>query len=604
LGVGNSVIGTSTPYVHSARELTRRLIEPAVGHRSDAEEIALAVHAACERTYRDLTRRLGPIGSRALLARALSHAEEAHPLLRTIRIGRRLVPSLDGAAEAIGDYGAPAVTAAFEHTLETLLALLGRLIGEDMAARLVAQPREMQAADHSPSRSDQSFELQRDIAEQLLLTALREQDAADVAEESRRAATFLASESRRLDESLDEGATLAAIAAMSLPHLGAWCIVDTLGDDQVARRLGSVHPDPVKQSLLDSLEGRWVPRSDDQFGLAAAVRGAGPMVAEDAAHSLLAAENPEVTRVLRELGMGPMLTVPIVIRDRLLGAVTFVGNRPFTADDMEIANDLANRSAIALDRARMYGEAIALTALAETANQAKSSFLGMVSHELRTPLNAIGGYVELMEMGLHGPVTGEQLEDLGRIRASQQYITHLIGDLLNFTKVGAGQTVYEVRDVLASDVISASFSLVETVVAQRRLLLECVDLKSAIVMRGDRERVIQILVNLLSNAVKFTPTGGRLVVDCFAVDSVVQMRVSDTGIGIPASKLEAIFEPFVQVDARRAGPDQGIGLGLAISRGLARGMHGDLTVESTFGEGTRFTLTLPRSRGLSEQSAG
>ena len=111
--------------------------------------------------------------------------------------------------------------------------------------------------------------------------------------------------------------------------------------------------------------------------------------------------------------------------------------------------------------------------------------------------------------------------------------------------------------------------------------------------RGDAEKISQILVNLLSNAIKFTPPGGRLIIDCEATGRVVMMRVADTGIGIPQHKLDAIFEPFVQVKGGSLGPEGGIGLGLAISRGLARAMDGDLTVESTLGQGSRFTLTLP-----------
>jgi signal transduction histidine kinase len=311
-----------------------------------------------------------------------------------------------------------------------------------------------------------------------------------------------------------------------------------------------------------------------------------------------AAHDPEIFRVLQELGIGPLLTVPLVIRTRLVGAVTFVGGRhgrPFTTEDVELAQDLAGRSAMALERARLYGEAIALKARAEAASQARGAFLGMMSHELRTPLNAIGGYVDLIDLEIHGPVTEAQHVDLARIRSNQRYLMGLINDVLNFTKVGSGHLVYDITDIRAHSVLAASVALVEPLIVQKQLIYDGITCDAKMVVRGDQERIIQILVNLLSNAIKFTPPGGRIAIDCEATQNAVHMRVRDTGIGIPPDKLEAIFEPFIQVKGRSAGPESGIGLGLAISRNLARAMHGDLTVESTLGEGACFTLTLPLS---------
>lgn len=449
------------------------------------------------------------------------------------------------------------------------------------------------------TQGELTLPLQREVAERLLLSALREQDAADVAEGSRRDAAFLAAESRRLAESLDEGATLAAMERMSLPSLGAWCIVDTLDADDTMHRLAIIHPDPAKQALLDELEGRWVPNVDDSFGLPAALRSAAAVVVADGADAALGAgaHDSEVVRVLQDLAGGALLTVPLVIRGRLVGAVTFVGGRegrPFTPADVQMAEDLAGRSAMALDRARLYGEAVALKVRAESASEAKGAFLGMMSHELRTPLNAIGGYVDLLDMEIHGPVTEAQHRDLARIKSNQRYLMGLINDLLNFTKIGSGHLVYDVVDIIAHDVVADSVALVEPLITQRRLIYDGLTCHPSIVARGDREKVIQILVNLLSNAIKFTPPGGRIAIDCEVTENTVLIRVCDTGIGIPVEKLESIFDPFVQVKGGVTGPEGGVGLGLAISRSLARAMHGDLTVESALGEGARFTLTLPR----------
>jgi signal transduction histidine kinase len=456
---------------------------------------------------------------------------------------------------------------------------------------------ELRVATHA----ELTVNLQRDVAERLLLSALRDQDAANVAVESRRDAVFLAAEGRRLADSLDEGATLAAMERMSLPHLGAWCIVDTLDDLGVMHRLAIIHPDLAKQAILEGLEGRWTPQLGDTFGIGALVRTGNSITIVDDGDAALVdgVRDADITRALREVGVGPTLTVPLIIRDRTIGAVTFVSGRHyrrFTDVDLALAEDLAGRSAMALDRARLYGEAIALRVLAESASQAKSAFLGMMSHELRTPLNAIGGYVDLIDLEIHGPVTAEQHVSLARIRANQRYLMGLINDLLNLTKVGSGHLEYDIRDVNAGEVLAAGVALVEPLIAQRGIILERVTCDDAVVCRADREKVIQVLVNLLSNGIRYTPSGGHLVIDCIANDETVMLRVCDTGIGISAEKLDVIFEPFVQVKAGSLAPEAGIGLGLSISRSLAQAMRGDLTVESTLGAGARFTLTLPRSR--------
>ncbi|MEP7001583.1 MAG: ATP-binding protein [bacterium] len=450
------------------------------------------------------------------------------------------------------------------------------------------------------TQSELTLNLQREVAERLLLSALRDQDAANAALLSRHEAIFLATESRRLAESLDERTTLAAMERMALPQVGAWCIVDTLDEHDTMHRLACFHPDRAKQAILEVLDGRWIPHLDEEFGVASALRNGATTTIVDDVHGALgrSAQDPEVLRALQQIGIGPLLTVPLVIRDRLIGAVTFVGGhagRRFTSDEMSLAKDLADRSAMALDRARLYGEAISLKILAESVNEAKTAFLGMMSHELRTPLNAIGGYVDLIDLGVHGPVTDAQHVDLARIRNNQRYLMGLINDLLNLTKVGGGHLLYDITTIAAPEILSATVALVEPLIVQKGLILYDRTCADVLTLRGDREKIIQILVNLFSNAIKFTPPGGRLYIDCDATETVVSVHVTDTGIGIAAEKLEAIFEPFVQINDGRLGSEGGIGLGLAISRSLARAMDGDLVAESALGEGARFTLTLPRT---------
>ena len=235
---------------------------------------------------------------------------------------------------------------------------------------------------------------------------------------------------------------------------------------------------------------------------------------------------------------------------------------------------------------------------AETATRAKSQFLAVMSHELRTPLNAIAGHVQLLDMGIHGPITDTQREALGRIARSQRHLLRLINEVLNLSRVETGRVEYAIEDLDAHEIVAELLSMVDPQMEAKGLACEVKRPPELMLVRADREKLTQVLLNLLSNAIKFTPAGGRVSVD-FGVDpaspQLALIVVSDTGIGIPRDKHEAIFEPFVQVQTGPTRAVEGAGLGLAISRELARGMGGDVTVREREGGGSIFTLRLQRS---------
>ena len=240
---------------------------------------------------------------------------------------------------------------------------------------------------------------------------------------------------------------------------------------------------------------------------------------------------------------------------------------------------------------------------AEAANRAKGDFLATMSHELRTPLNAIGGYAELLELGIHGPVTDAQRDTLTRIQHSQRHLLGLIAGVLDYSRVEAGAVKYRLADVRAAEALAEAEALVAPQIRATGLVFSWSTEPPGLRVRADEEKLQQILLNVVGNAIKFTHerdgVPGRIEIACTAADTAagprVRFAVRDTGQGVATGELERIFEPFVQADQRLTRTHGGVGLGLAISRDLARGMGGDLTAESTPGEGSTFTLTLPRA---------
>jgi len=228
------------------------------------------------------------------------------------------------------------------------------------------------------------------------------------------------------------------------------------------------------------------------------------------------------------------------------------------------------------------------------ANKAKADFLAMMSHELRTPLNAIGGYAQLMIDGIPTPPSDGQLNYLRRIAKSQQHLLSLIEAVLLHAKVEAGKVTYQIADFWAREVLDLIDPLTAPQRAAKRLGYDCRGCDGKLVFRGDREKVVQILLNVLSNAVKFTPAEGQITVSTKVLAADVgAFVVKDTGIGMSAEELQLVFEPYVQFDSKLARESKGTGLGMPISRELARGMGGDLTATSEPGAGSVFTFSLP-----------
>jgi signal transduction histidine kinase len=377
-------------------------------------------------------------------------------------------------------------------------------------------------------------------------------------------------------------------------------------DGSVVRQAVVAHVRPEMVRFARELIARFPIDLNAPYGTGKVLRTGEPELVHEITDETLVgvAQDDEHLRLLRTTGIRSSISVPLFDTTgkaiAVLSLVSSDSGRRFGEQDLALAMEIARRAGAALANARLVEAERSAREEAESASRAKSQFLANMSHELRTPLNAIAGHVQLIEMGLHGPVSDAQREALSRVDRAQRHLLGLINDVLNYARIEAGRVEYDLEPVLVRDVFTDVLPMVESQVAAKSQTLESslpVDHGDEPVhVWADRDKLGQIMLNLLSNAVKFTPEGGRIVVELADDDGPnhATVRISDTGVGIPPDKLEAVFEPFVQVNSDFTRRGEGTGLGLAISRDLARGMGGDLRVTSELGVGSTFEVVLRR----------
>lgn len=351
---------------------------------------------------------------------------------------------------------------------------------------------------------------------------------------------------------------------------------------------------------LDHVMCSFEPTEPSRSPYAEAIAGGGAIYLES--FEEMASRYPGLAGADKHASRGAWIILPLEIGGAAVGALAFgfAGPRKFTPLDRQFADTVARYCAQALDRVRLRVAAAAALAeagearrMAEHANSAKTLFLRAMSHELRTPLNAISGYTEILELGIRGAVNAAQTQDLGRIKRAAAYLLRLINDVLTVARL-EGARPLELRPIAVMPMLAEVQGLCALQAKAKGLKLTVASSVCALYVTADEERFQQIMLNLITNAIKFTPKGGSITISCDADADVGRMRVTDTGAGIREADLERVFEAFVQIDRHLTiGTQQGVGLGLSISRDLARAMHGDLTLESIIGSGSVFTLALP-----------
>jgi signal transduction histidine kinase len=402
--------------------------------------------------------------------------------------------------------------------------------------------------------------------------------------------TALGEVSRAVSSTLDVETVLDTIVSRASQLAGgAGCSIYEYDEGAEQFELRATHHDDT--AFVEALRAAPLRKGEGLMGRAAEMRE--PIQISDITQA--GAYQSSLRDTLIRFGYRALLAVPLLREDQIIGSLSLTRKTAgeYAPEVIDVLKSFATQSALAIQNARLFHEIADKSRQLEAASRHKSEFLANMSHELRTPLNAIGGYAELLEMGIHGPVTPAQREALVRIQRSQQHLLNLVNNVLNLVKLDTHHVHYHVTDVAMEPVLQFVAETTAPQLEAKRLRFEqqpC----SGISVRADGEKLRQILINLLSNAIKFTDDGGTIEVACFADERQVRIDVRDTGCGIADDQLNKIFDPFVQVDRRLNRPIEGTGLGLAISRELALGMGGELTVESVVGAGSTFTLRLPR----------
>ena len=413
----------------------------------------------------------------------------------------------------------------------------------------------------------------------------------DITERKRveRAQRFLAQAGAILASSLDYETTLASVTALTVPELADWCVVFIRQDDGTVKRLEIAHADPARQSLARELcDYPLDPRGPHP--VFTVLETGAPEIASELGDDFLDAlsQSPRQREIYEKLGMRSMMIVPLVARGKTRGAMGFVSGTPqrYGSNDLSVAQDLALLAALAVDNSRLYMEA-------QRAIRARDDLIAVVSHDLGNPLSAIRIGTSLL---LRTLPKGEQesggWQHLEFIRQSAQQMENLINDLLDVKKLEAGRVELDRKPQNCHTIVQAVLDVFRPI-AQGRSIELATDLPSDLPrVDADAHRLEQVLSNLVSNALKFTEPGGRVEIRARAAPGVALFSVSDTGPGIPVDYQPHVFDRFWQ--ARREGEGRkGLGLGLAIARGVVDAHGGRIWVESTPGEGATFLFTIP-----------
>jgi len=309
---------------------------------------------------------------------------------------------------------------------------------------------------------------------------------------------------------------------------------------------------------------------------------------------ILAEPNYPTREIIKREGFRALLAVPLLREDRLIGALVVRRRAPgqFPKETVDLLQTFATQPALTIQNARLFREIEQKGRELEIASKHKSEFLANMSHELRTPLNAILGYTELILDNIYGDVPQQIRNVLERLETNGRHLLGLINDVLDLSKIEAGQLTLSLNDYSMKEIIQTVVTAVESLAAEKNLELKVTVSPEVTYGKGDQQRIAQVFLNLVGNAIKFTEEG-EVRIEATASNDTFQVSVSDTGPGLSDADQQRIFEEFHQVDGSSTREKGGTGLGLSIAKRIAELHGGRIWVESTVGKGSTFWFTLP-----------
>ena len=394
---------------------------------------------------------------------------------------------------------------------------------------------------------------------------------------------FLAEVSAALSGSLDYQATLQSVLRLPVPALADLCVLDMVSDAGALQRFAHASSDATNVALLQE---RFAITRDSPAVQVDALQARSTQVVSAVTDDWLDAhcERPEEAALLRALRVRSLLALPLVARDQALGVVTLLAtdeSRRYDQGDVILAENFAARAALALDNARLYRDA-------QRATRARDDVLGVVSHDLRNPLSAIAMCARVLADA--PPADDPTRRDLARtIHESTAWMSRMIQDLLDVSAIEAGVLAVIPELERVAPIIDRAVALFARSAEERGVEI-VIDAGGESWVRADAERMVQAVANLIGNALKFTPSGGKIVVSARGHGAEVEIAVEDTGSGIAERELPHIFDRYWHTSGRQGGA----GLGLAIVSGIVSAHGGRVSVASTPGAGSRFSLFIPR----------
>lgn len=419
----------------------------------------------------------------------------------------------------------------------------------------------------------------------------------DITEQRRREERerYLAHATATLSSSLDCDSTLRSLAALLVPGLADWCSIHLLEGEQL-KPIAVAHFDPAKDSLARDYQVKYPPDLRAPRGLGRVLRTGEPELYEEISADLLeqAARDAEHLDVLRSIGMKSVMFVPIRVRDRVSGTISFIsaeGARRYDRADVALAEELGRRAGTSIENARLYEQARGAATRAEEASRVKDEFLATVSHELRTPLNAILGWASLLQDRNEDASLAKGLDVIHRNAQAQAKI---VDDILDVSRIITGKLRLELGPADLVAIIHDAIEVVRPSAAAKSLSIELSPPTEPCILVADPARLQQVVWNLLSNAVKFTDAGGSIRIIVERQSSKLVVSVTDTGRGIDPAFLSYVFDRFMQADGSTTRRVGGLGLGLAIVRHIVD-LHGGHVhaFSAGIGTGATFTITLP-----------